>query len=74
MKAIGSFIIVLFIICVCFVKCTSDRTKVRVYSAMDYCLQNQIYECNKRIAEEKKAQADTINVETLTNKRPVHRN
>lgn len=53
MKAIGTFIIVLFILCVCFLKCTSDRTKIAVYNSADSFLKQEISKCNERIEAEK---------------------
>ena len=63
MKAIGSFIVILFILCVCFVKCTSDRTKLMVYGATDALIQSQIDKCNQRIAEQDSIQSS--NNETI---------
>lgn len=52
MKAIGSFIVILFILCICFVKCTSDRTKLKIYQASDMLTQSQMEKCNERIHAE----------------------
>lgn len=60
MKAIGSFIIILFIIGVCFIKCTSDRTKLMIYGATDSLIQSQIDKCNQRIAQEDSIQNEKL--------------
>lgn len=75
MKAIGSFIIILFIICVCFVKCTSDRTKLMIYNTTDSLIQSQIEKCNERIEKEDSIQATNDTITTSTpkiGKRPRH--
>ena len=51
MKSIGSFIIILVILCVCFAKCTSDETKIKVYRITDTFINNQIEKCEQHIVE-----------------------